>query len=51
MSLRGNECSIQHINHLHTAHIVNLYVVIAIIMLSVTLALVLTRSPRRAYSL
>ena len=48
MSLRGGaECSIQHVNHLHTAHMVNLYVVIFIILFAVGFTMIINHRSRR----
>jgi hypothetical protein len=48
MSLRGDkECSIQHVNHLHTAHMVNMYVVIVIILFAVGFSMIINHRYRR----
>ena len=48
MSIRGGaECSIQHVNHLHTAHMVNMYVVIVIILFAVGFSMIINHRSRR----
>ena len=48
MSLRGGaECSIQHVNHLHTVHNVHMYVVLVIVFFAVGFTMIINHRPRR----